>query len=122
MPIPTLVSSYENEQFHIRTDDLNNIKGESESGEEHRERMKDTYSEHLSYVSGYSTTPWSKSFNDLAATVKGIPQPWWAGKHEPYMSKMTAKECHEIGWRTENVETRITEPLDEELKRNIEEM
>ena len=72
-PTPKLISDYKNEQSV--TDDPDNIKGKHESTEKHRVRMKTQYKEKLSYVYGYSATPWSKLFTNMAAIVGAIEQP-----------------------------------------------
>ncbi|KAL9135663.1 MAG: hypothetical protein Q9175_003142 [Cornicularia normoerica] len=76
---PTLISDYKKEQLRIVLDDPDNIKGKHESKSNYHERMKSAYKAVLPYVCGYPATPWSKSFNDMAAMVGAIEQPWWVG-------------------------------------------
>ena len=119
-PTPTLVTDYKNEWSNAL--ETEHPQKDGESHKKYHRRMKELYQINLPYVCGYSATPWSKSFKDLAAMVKSIEQPWWKSKYEPTMSQMTGEACREIGRKTENMEHRLNEPQQHELDENINEM
>lgn len=93
---------------------------DDETEEEWHERLKDAYRSELPHVYGFSATPWMKSFNDLAAMVKLIEQPWWSS--DPTWKSMTGAECRETGAHTERMEARTTPVAKEERKKNVARM
>ena len=70
----------------------------------------------LPYVYRLFANPWIKNFNDLAAMVGMIEQPWWHYDNER-MALMTGAKCREIGTHTKNMEARSTPPNARSVKK-----
>ena len=61
-----------------------------------------------------------KPFEDMAAMVKMIEQPWWS--YDKDLQHMTGAKCRDIGKATKNLESRTTDPPKEVRDTNIADM